>query len=323
MPTDVLRPELSPSRCRVRAALLALALLGPALAACSTERAPESPGMEPASRTGPDAKGPSVGPPAIVLRRFRDPVERVVIGPGGVATGADGGGPLAIRVFTSPERAADLRTFVRAWAPFQVATPVGPLRFEGRGTAAAGPAERRMIVEWARLVAAEAAGERGGTAYGLALAWHRGEADGRPCDRLAVALAGEVRAATCAGGGRERRSRLDAERLARLYSWFDGLRPFQLQADRTEDGAALPVHLLFAGRGGTPAAPGAQREVERFAADLHRELLGPPPAAEPAPAARPRPPRRRRQVAPPVAPTPAPPPATDPGLQPGGQGGRR
>ena len=217
-------------------------------------------------------------PGTVELRRWQAPAELVVIEPGGVALGA-AGGPLTHYLFFSPDRLQDLETFVRVYAPFRAATERGDLAFGGRGAAVAGPAEQRMILEWARLVAAEVTAGRSGASYGLIFAWHRGGAVGS-CDDLAVFLSGEVRASSC-GWGDEVRGRLAVEPLARLYGWFDSLAPFQEGGEEGTEESRDPSRLVFAGQGRKPATPGEIAAVRAFAPELHRELA----ARRPGPAA--------------------------------------
>ncbi len=210
-----------------------------------------------------------VRPGTLELRRWQAPAERVVIEPGGVALGA-AGSPLVHYLFFSPDRAQDLQTFVRAYAPFRTVSERGELAFGGRGTAAAGPAEQRMIVEWARLAAAEVTAGRGSASYGMIFAWHRGDSVGS-CNDLAVFLTGEVRASSC-GWGDEIRGRLAVEPLAHLYAWFDGLAPFQEGSEESTAESRDPSRLVFAGQGRKPAAPGEIAAMRAFASELHREL---------------------------------------------------
>ncbi|HEX3530995.1 MAG TPA: hypothetical protein VH988_28370, partial [Thermoanaerobaculia bacterium] len=222
-----------------------------------------------------------VQPGTLELRRWQAPAERVVIEPGGIALGA-AGSPLVHYLFVSPDRAQDLQTFVRSYAPFRNATERGEMAFGGRGTSPAGPAEQRMIVEWARLVAAEVTAGRSGGSYGLIFAWHRGGAVGS-CDDLAVFLTGEVRASSC-GWGDEVRGRLAVEPLGRLYAWFDGLTPFQEGSEESSGESRDSSRLVFAGQGRQPATPGEIAALRALAPELHRELAARRPGATAAPA---------------------------------------
>lgn len=237
----------------------------------------------------PEIRG--LGRVVIDWQRWRNPPTRVVIGVGGVATGSPESPPVPY-LFPGPERAEDAHYLSRRYAPFRARMARGEMVFYGRGRVRPGPAEQRMIVEWARRVAAELAGGRSGGSYGLALSWHRGESVGS-CESVSVFLTGEVQAGACAWGSDEMRGRLQPEALGRLYGWFDSLKAFQSSQVAGEE--TEPSRLVFAGRGKGAAAPEDSRQIEAFAATLFRELAS-----------------RRRGGAPAVSATPAPTPAGRP-----------
>ncbi|HXO40908.1 MAG TPA: hypothetical protein VN999_05620 [Thermoanaerobaculia bacterium] len=228
------------------------------------------PGSRPAAAPAPGA--------AATPGSVAGPLQWVTIDLGGlwVGPGDPREGPRVHYLFARRRRTEDLAQFVRDYAPFQASQLV----FRGRGTVQASAAERRMIGEWTRAVAVEAAGDAGSPSpYGLAFAWHRGAATGGVCDDLVVYLTGEVRAGSC-GAGAEVGGRLAGERLQRLYGWVDGLAAFQDAGEQELRAGALLDRLIFAGRGRQRAGPGEIAAIETFAGSLHRELT----AAAPAPA---------------------------------------
>jgi hypothetical protein len=267
----------------------------PALAGCGPDpgeaggRA-EARGQEPAAAES--ARRRAFYPLEIVRgTRIR---ERVLIGAGGVVRGPVGG-PLSTLVFSRPAWAQDLSYFVRTYGPFRAELADGELVFRGHGRVKPNAVERRMIVEWARQVAAEAARGRGAAAYALVLGWHRGATPGT-CEDLAIYRTGEVRASACEWGG-EQRGRLRPGALGPLYDWFDRLRPVQHFGPLPDAGAPGPVRLVFAGRGEQAASAAEIAEIGRFASAVFRELearqesapapaerflLPPPPAVAPA-----------------------------------------
>jgi hypothetical protein len=253
-----------------------------ALGACGEER----PAAPPPAAAHPGGVG--VGPLVVAWESSGASRRRVLVGTAGVASGT-AGGPLALYLYVSPERAADVRFLRRAFAPFETAAPSGGrLRFAGAGPARASAAERRMIAEWTRMAAAESTGGPGeaGAAYELALAWHRGGGTGGGCDDVVVYLTGEARASSC-GWGEELRGRLSREALERLYGWFDRYRPFQQATTGEGPAGELPARLIFAGQGAAEAPAAERAAMEAFAAALHRELAArrrPPPGGEQAPA---------------------------------------
>ncbi|HEX9942110.1 MAG TPA: hypothetical protein VGG03_08845, partial [Thermoanaerobaculia bacterium] len=225
-----------------RLALLLLVLFG--AAACGGE-APSGPAA--GSRPGKGAAAPVFAAPeaGIELARGKEPRELVRIGFHGVAIGPTEG-PLVWKLFAEPRRSDEAWYLLRTYAPFQMKTPAGELVFRGRGRAKPSLAERRMILEWSRRVAAEAAGGRAGAAYGLLLAWHQaGPAGG--CEDLALYLTGEVVASAC-GWDRDVRGRLEPGQLGRIFGWFDRLEPFQTGGEPGEAGTQQ-TRLIFAGQG--------------------------------------------------------------------------
>ncbi|HWN41104.1 MAG TPA: hypothetical protein VNW71_02725 [Thermoanaerobaculia bacterium] len=213
---------------------------------------------------------PGVGRVVVDWQRWQDPPTRIAIGIGGVAAGP-AEGRLVPYLFLGPERAEDAHLFARAYAPFRARLGRSELVFHGRGRVRPGPVEERMIVEWARRVAAEQAGGRSGGAYGLAFSWHRGGSVGS-CESVSVFLTGEVWAQACAWGGDEVRGRLQPAAVGRVYNWFDSLAPFQSSRQSGTSGDAEPSRLVFAGRGTGKPGEDDRKVIEGFAAALFREL---------------------------------------------------
>lgn len=221
----------------------------------------------------------------IVWHRWERPAragEMVLVDPGGLLAGA-AGAPLARRLFVERERVHELAAFARRWRPFTLRAADGELQFRGRGPAAAGAVEKRMVREWARMVAAETQpGTRAGV-FGLALVWQRGdpqERGGGGCAELQVWLAGTARTGLCtsepAGRAvpplrRPRAGLVEPARMAALYRWIDELAPLQL-AGAAEGRDGPPARLLLAAAGRRPAGAAERRAVEAFAAALHAEL---------------------------------------------------
>jgi hypothetical protein len=225
----------------------------------------------------------------IELRRGKDPQELVRIGVRGVVIGP-AEGPLQRKLYAEPRRGDDAWYLLSTYAPFEIKSPAGDLTFRGRGKVKPGPDERRMIFEWVRQVASEAAGGRSGAAYGLVIAWHQGGASGS-CDDVVLYLTGEAVASTC-GWNREVRGRLDPAQLGRVYGWFDRLQPFQAGGEQGEDSlrpGSFETRLIFAGRGARPATAAEQEEIQSFTVSLFAELAArrrgasPPPASPAAP----------------------------------------
>lgn len=174
-------------------------------------------------------KGRAVPPVGIELQRGQNPRELVRIETRDVVIGPVSG-PLERKFFADPRRPDIAWYLLRTYAPFEMKTPEGDLAFNGQGKLKAGATEQRMIFEWTRQSAAEAAGGRSGSAYGLAFAWHQGNSS-LDCQDVVVYLTGEVAATSCGWDG-EVQGRLEPGALGRVYAWFDRLQPFQGEARR-------------------------------------------------------------------------------------------
>ena len=269
-----------------RRALL-LVLVSLTCVSCGMETPSGGAASAQAEKGKPGPAKPVQPPMEIELRRWEDPRELVRIRTRGVSIGpADG--PLAWKFFSDPGRSDEAWYFLRTYAPFEMRIVQGELAFRGRGKVKAGVAEQRMILEWTRQTAAEAAGSRSAAAYGLVLAWHRGGASGN-CDDLALYLTGEAVATSCGVAG-EVRGHLEPGQLGRIFIWFDRMAAFQSGGVQENDSraGALQTRLIFAGRGMLPATAREQEAIQSFAVALYAELAarrpgGAPPAPAPPP----------------------------------------
>jgi hypothetical protein len=211
---------------------------------------------------------PGIGRAVIDWQRGRNPPIRIVLGIGGVATGPEEG-PLVPYLYPERGLAETAHYLSRTYARFRVHLASGRMVFHGTGRVRPGPAEQRMIVEWARRATASLAG--GSTdSYGLALSWHRGASVGS-CESVSVFLTGEVRAQACAWVGEPVTGRLQPSALERVYGWFDTLAAFQ-DSQSGMAGEAEASRLVFAGRGKREPTPEETGAIEGFAAAVLREL---------------------------------------------------
>ena len=215
------------------------------------------------------------------LRRGANPQELVHIGVQGVTIGP-AGEPLALQLFSDPGRSDSAWYFLRTYAPFELKSPQGDLVVHSTGRVSAGPVEKRMILEWARSVAAEAADPRVTETYGLALAWHQGGSSGI-CRDVVLYLTGKAVASAC-GWDKTVEGRLDPTALGQVYGWFDRLKSFQTGAGEQDmRQGSLETRLVFAGHGNHPAGADEQAEMQTFGAALYGELAARREAAVPAP----------------------------------------
>jgi hypothetical protein len=217
------------------------------------------------------------------LRRGTEPQELARIGLQGVVIGP-AGGPLTVQLFASPRRSDAAWYFLRTYAPFELKSPQGNLVFHSKGRLTAGPVEKRMIFEWARSVAAEAADSRVSDAYGLVLAWHQGGSSGI-CRDVALYLTGDAVASAC-GWDKDVAGSLDPAVLPQVYDWFDRLKSFQAAAgDQDMRQGSLETRLVFAGNGNHVPGAGEQAEIQSFGEALFSELAARREGAAPTQAA--------------------------------------
>jgi hypothetical protein len=237
------------------------------------------------------------------LRRGTGPQELVRIGIQGLVIGP-AGGRLAVQLFAGPRRSDAAWYFLRTYAPFEMSSPQGNLVVHSKGRVSAGPVEKRMIFEWARSVAAEAADSRVTDAYGLVLAWHQGGSSGI-CRDVALYLSGDAIASAC-GWSADVQGRLDPAALSQVYGWFDRLKAFQAGAgDQDMRQGSLETRLVFAGHGSHPAGAAEQAEMQSFGAALYSELAARREPAAPATPAAPGPAALAKKALSPAPPSPS------------------
>lgn len=199
--------------------------------------------------------------------------ETAQIGSNSLAFGPCSGALMAAK-FVSPERAAELAEWVQTYQSFQADTLAGSVTFTGKGSRTATPAEQRSLAEWAHLVFMEAAGGRGGAAYGLALSWHREGGIAGFCDDVAIYLSGEVVGSSCKGQQAKDlgRARLSDAQLIQLYAWVDGLKSFDYEQKDPAAADAMSQRLTFAGNGAQEASADDKAGMLTFASQVYASL---------------------------------------------------
>jgi hypothetical protein len=219
------------------------------------------------------APEPQVGEVAIEWQSPESPCQTAAIGAQGVAFGACGG-PLMGGKLAVEGRGEELAELVTKYASFQAETPAGHVALTGQGSAAASPAEQRMIAEWARLVAQEAAFGRGGASWGFVLSWHREGGIAGFCDDLSVYITGEVYASSCQGEQPQNlgKRRLTPEELAQLYTWVDTLGAFEIEQRDPAQADAMTIRVLFSGVGSREADDSDRQGIQDWAAQLFASL---------------------------------------------------
>jgi hypothetical protein len=179
-----------------------------------------------------------------------------------------------ISSFVSAERGAAARYFVGTFAPFEASTPAGTVSFAGMGTNQATPAEQRMIAEWARLAAQEAAaGGSGAGWWGRAFTWNRTGGLAGFCDDVMVYLTGEAIVSTCQGSVLNSPDplRLTPAELEQLYAWVDELASFEDSYRDPAAADAISLHLVFSGAGQNTPTVAQKEAINQFASNLYAE----------------------------------------------------
>jgi hypothetical protein len=215
------------------------------------------------------APSPDIEDVAIVWTQTAEACATAQIGSQAIAFGPCSG-PLMAGQFIGEERAADFAYFVETYAPFEAETPAGEVSFAGKGAVEATLAEQRMIAEWARLVALEAAGGHGGASWGLAFTWHREGGIAGFCDDVTVYVSGEVYLASCQHAEPENlgRGRLNADQLEQVYAWLDGLKNFEYEQRDKAVADAMTLRLVFSGAGTREATEADRQAIIQFAQAL-------------------------------------------------------
>jgi hypothetical protein len=211
----------------------------------------------------------NVGDILISWQQTLDTCQAIQIGTEGLIFGPCMGVQMEGKLVT-PEREAELADLVATYAPFEAETAAGIVTFNGQGNTEATPAEQRMIAEWARLVAQEAAAGRSDPAVGVAFVWDREGGLAGFCDGLTAYITGQLIATTCKSGNSERLGQrwMSAEELEQLYAWIDEYAPFNFLHDDGDVDDAMKFGINFTGAGSTEADEETQQVIVEFAADL-------------------------------------------------------
>jgi len=178
--------------------------------------------------------------------------------------------PLMEGRFVLETRLEDLAYFTEKYMSFEAETAAGEVVFNGQGQVTATPAEQRMIAEWSRLVAQEAAAGRSGASWGLAFAWHREGGIAGFCEDVTVYLSGEAFASSC--GGQEPttlgRVWLTSNQLTALYDWGDSLQPLEYEHIDPATADALTIRIVFTGAGERDATDADLQAIQELAQDI-------------------------------------------------------
>lgn len=169
-----------------------------------------------------------------------------------------------------PQAVEDYAFLINGYAPFTVETPSGTVEFGGEGTVLATPAQQRMIAEWTRWVAENAAGGVDAATF-LALNWQRQGGVAGFCDQLTVYRYGIASANTCGPApGEPDRYWLTPVQLAQLYDWLDAYAPLQIEQTDPGTADAMIITLMLNGTGDAQADAEQQQELLDWASTVYQ-----------------------------------------------------
>jgi hypothetical protein len=223
--------------------------------------------------SAPFAEAPpaeAFGQDALLYRIGESPCAVLRAGLDGVAAGLCGD-ELQPRVYLRPDRPLRLAELVARYAPFELEVGDEEVELHGRGGEEAGPVERRMVLEWARRLMAEARGVTATRGFRLGFEWQRQLRGGLDCDALAVYLSGEALATTC--DGLRTSGQVPAEQMAPILAWHDRLAPFQVVRQGGGGGESVSERLVVPGAGEAEQDEKTVEALTALAARLHTDVL--------------------------------------------------
>lgn len=230
------------------------------------------PASTPAGLT-PLAEAPaaaSFGQDALLYRVGESPCAVLRAGLDGLAAGLCGE-ELQPRVYVRPDRPMRLGELIARYAPFELEVGDEEVELQGRGTEVPGPVERRMVLEWARRLMAEARGVTATRGFRLGYEWHRQIQGGRECEAAAIYLSGEVLATTC--DGLHSIGYVEPERMAPILAWHDQVSPFQAVRQGGAGGEPVSDRVFFPGAGEAEQDDDTVKSMIGLARAIHADVL--------------------------------------------------
>lgn len=233
-------------------------------------------GIVPASTPGGStalAEAPaaaSFGDDALLYRIGESPCAVLRAGLDGLAAGLCGE-ELQPRVYVRPDRPMRLAELVARYAPFELEVGDEEVELHGGGAEVAGPVERRMVLEWARRLMAEARGVTATRGFRLGYEWHRQIQGGRECEAVAIYLSGEALATTC--DGLHSIGSVEPERMAPILAWHDQVAPFQAVRQGGAGGEPVADRIFFPGAGEAEQDDDTVKTMIALARAIHADVL--------------------------------------------------
>jgi hypothetical protein len=212
----------------------------------------------------------SFGQDALLYRIGESPCAVLRAGLDGLAAGLCGE-EMQPRVYVRPDRPMRLAELIARYAPFELEVGDEEVELHGGGTEVAGPVQRRMVLEWARRLMAEARGVTATRGFRLAYEWHRQIQGGRECEAVAIYLSGEVLATTC--DGLHSIGHVEPERMAPIFAWHDQVSPFQAVRQGGAGGEPVSDRVFFPGAGDAEQVDDTVKSMIAVARAIHADVL--------------------------------------------------
>jgi hypothetical protein len=212
----------------------------------------------------------SFGQDALLYRIGESPCAVLRAGLDGLAAGLCGE-EMQPRVYVRPDRPMRLAELIARYAPFELEVGDEEVELHGGGTEVAGPVQRRMVLEWARRLMAEARGVTATRGFRLAYEWHRQIQGGRECEAVAIYLSGEVLATTC--DGLHSIGHVEPERMAPIFAWHDQVSPFQAVRQGGAGGEPVSDRIFFPGAGEAEQDDDTVKSMIALARAIHADVL--------------------------------------------------
>jgi hypothetical protein len=212
----------------------------------------------------------SFGQDALLYRIGESPCAVLRAGLDGLSAGLCGE-ELQPRVYVRPDRPMRLAELIARYAPFELEVGDEEVELHGHGSEEAGPVERRMVLEWARRLMAEARGVTATRGFRLAYEWHRQIQGGRDCEAVAIYLSGEAFATTCSD--LRAAGHVEHDRMAAILAWHDQVAPFQAVRQGGAGGEPVADRIFFPGAGEAEQDDATVKTMIALARAIHADVL--------------------------------------------------
>lgn len=177
--------------------------------------------------------------------------------------------PLTAIPLVGRELRQEIEKFVQTYAPFEAQTPAGAIRFQGRGTVTATPAEQRMLAEWARQLWMGSDLQAKPTSP-VAIALHREGGVQGLCEDILIYRSGIAEISSCLPARQlgVQKVYLTAAQMQELFRWLDTTLPFESHEGELQTSEGLSLRLVFNGNGQQQVDPALRQQIAQWAQEI-------------------------------------------------------